>query len=146
MRKINKIIIHNTDSEWGDVEAVNAWHKQRGWEGIGYHFLITNAYPKYQDLKQRMPQPQSDGMIMEGREIWRVGAHTKGHNYDSIGIALVGINTFTKEQINSLVQLLKLLMKEYSISIENVYGHYEFNYGKSCPNISMDYLRLKIFK
>jgi len=145
-RPIRKIIVHNTDSNWGDVEAVDAWHKQRGWDGIGYHFLITNAYPKYENLKLRKPDLEADGMILEGRELHKIGAHTKGHNYDSVGIALVGTDVFSKMQIYSLQQLLKLLMKQFNLTVYDIYGHYEFNHGKSCPNINMDYFRLEILK
>jgi len=145
MREIRKIIIHNTDSDFGDIETIDSWHKQRGWRGIGYHFVIGNAYPKYSNLKNRIPVLEHDGVVLEGRDIEQIGAHTKGHNYDSIGIALVGTNTFSKAQIYSLIQLIKLLLIQFNLSIKDVYAHYEFNPYKSCPNINMDTFRNKIF-
>lgn len=143
-REIRKIIIHCTDSEWGDVEAVRSWHQSRGWDDIGYHFLIGNAYPQYENIKQRKPQPDHDGAILEGRKINHIGAHTLGQNLDSIGIALVGVNTFSKAQIVSLVNLLKLLLNRYHLQKKDVYGHYEFDSRKSCPNLDMKWLREEI--
>jgi N-acetylmuramoyl-L-alanine amidase len=69
----------------------------RGWSDIGYHFLIY-----------------LDGSLHEGRPIERVGAHCKGHNEGSIGIAYVGgidkVNfkpkdTRTEEQKEALVYI-----------------------------------------
>lgn len=146
MREIGKIVVHCTDSEYGDVEAIRSWHLQRGWDDIGYHFVIGNAYPTYADLKNRRPNPAHDGAILEGRDIQHIGAHCRGHNYDSIGVALVGVNTFSKAQLQSLVNLLKLLMQQYHIGLERVYGHYELDGRKSCPNIDMEYFRKEIYQ
>ena len=145
MRDIRKIIVHCTDSDWGNVAAIDYWHRQRGWDGIGYHFLITNAYPEYEDLKSRKPNLAYDGMILEGRAVEKMGAHTRGHNLDSIGIALVGKNVFSKAQIYSLIKLVKLLINQFGLTINDVYGHYEFNPYKSCPNINMDYFRERLY-
>ena len=145
MRKINKIIIHCTDSEFGNVRIIDNWHKARGWKGIGYHYLIGNAYPEYENYKERIPAVEHDGLILEGRPIDQIGAHTLHHNLDSIGIALVGTNTFTRAQLHSLVKLLKMLLKQFDLSIADVYGHYEFNSWKSCPNINMNFFREEFF-
>ena len=141
MREIQKIIVHCTDSAWCNVQIIDRWHKERGWDGIGYHYLILNSYPDYRSLKARRPSPESDGLIEEGRPLEKIGAHCRGHNLDSIGIALVGVNTFSKAQIYSLQKLIKLLLRQFNLSINNVYGHYEFNSIKSCPNLDMDWFR-----
>ncbi len=141
MREIKKIILHCTDSKWGDVKAIDAWHRQRGWDGIGYHYVILNTYPTYASIKEKEPVPENDGLIVEGRPLWKIGAHCRGHNYDSVGIALVGVDTFSKAQLYSAAKLVKLMMKQFGIGIDNVYGHYEFNSYKSCPNINMDWFR-----
>ncbi|APF16990.1 N-acetylmuramoyl-L-alanine amidase family 2 [Caldithrix abyssi DSM 13497] len=141
MREIRKIIIHCTDSQWGNVEIIDRWHKERGWDGVGYHYLILNSYPTYRSLKDRRPEPENDGLIKEGRDLEKIGAHCRGHNLDSIGIALVGVNTFSKAQIYSLQKLIKVLLKQFHLSINNVYGHYEFDNRKSCPNLDMEWFR-----
>jgi N-acetylmuramoyl-L-alanine amidase len=128
MRKINKIIIHCTATAEGkdySVETIRGWHLKRGWRDIGYHFLI-----------------QRDGTVDEGRPIEQSGAHTKGHNWDSIGISYVGgveakkkdgkwiaKDTRTDEQKESLLDLICQLHDTYG---GVVYGHRDFS-SKSCP-------------
>jgi len=141
MREIRKIILHCTDSTWGNLEEIDKWHRQRGWDGIGYHYLILNSYETYSNFKERVMKPENDGLIVEGRPVWQQGAHCRGHNLDSIGVALVGIDIFSKAQVYSAVKLIKLLMKQFNVKISNVYGHYEFNSYKSCPNINMNWFR-----
>ena len=48
-------------------------HKARGWKGIGYHYLI-----------------HLNGTISKGRPIEEIGAHVKGRNEDTIGVAYIG--------------------------------------------------------
>lgn len=126
MRKINKIIIHCTATPEGrdvTINEVRRWHvEDRGWRDVGYHFLI-----------------QRDGIIDEGRPIEQTGAHTRGHNWDSIGIAIVGgmskdmtepKDTRTEEQKEALVDLLCQLKDTYGGTI---YGHRDFS-NKACPS------------
>ncbi len=124
MRKINKIIIHCTATPEGrdvSLKEVRQWHtKERGWSDIGYHFLVL-----------------LDGSVEEGRPLERTGAHTKGHNWDSIGIAYVGgldtemnsKDTRNDKQKDSLVDLLCQLKDAYGGVI---YGHNNYS-TKACP-------------
>lgn len=126
MRSINKIIIHCTATPEGrevSVDEIRRWHvEERGWKDIGYHFVIT-----------------LDGIIEEGRPIEQTGAHTKGHNFDSIGIAYVGgesidgfpKDTRTKEQKDALEEFLCYLKIQYPKA--KVYGHNDFS-DKACPS------------
>ena len=126
MRNINKIIIHCTATPAGrevTVKDVRAWHAQRGFTDIGYHYLIM-----------------LDGTIAKGRPIELSGAHTLGHNYDSIGIAYVGgmtkdmkkaKDTRTPAQKVALLSLLAKLVVEYP-NVE-IYGHRDFS-DKECPS------------
>ena len=41
MAKLTNIIIHCSDSDFGDAQTIDLWHKQRGWKGIGYHYVIV---------------------------------------------------------------------------------------------------------
>ena len=126
MRKITKIIVHCTATPEGrnaTIADVNKWHKERGFDMIGYHYLI--------DLQ---------GNILRGREDEQVGAHTIGSNFDSIGVAYVGgmdkemkkaKDTRTTEQKNSLLLLLKELKLKYPLA--QIYGHRNFA-KKDCPS------------
>jgi N-acetylmuramoyl-L-alanine amidase len=126
MRKVNKIIIHCTATPEGrdvSIDEVRRWHvKERGWRDVGYHFLI-----------------RLDGTVEEGRPIEMTGAHTRGHNWDSIGIAYAGgmskdmtepKDTRTDEQKDSFVDLLCQLHDCYGGTI---YGHRDFS-EKACPS------------
>ena len=126
MRKINKIIIHcSATPEGRDVspEEIKRWHvEERGWSDVGYHFIIT-----------------IDGVVHSGRPLEIQGAHTKGHNSESIGICYVGgmdkemkyaKDTRTEEQKESLVNLICELKDIYDCK---VYGHNNFS-NKECPS------------
>ena len=76
MRKINLIVIHCSDTyarmDIG-VNEIRQWHLQRGFNDIGYHYVIRR-----------------DGAIEQGRPIEKPGAHAAGYNTNSIGICYAG--------------------------------------------------------
>ena len=107
---LREVIIHCSDSTWGDAEEINKWHKARGWSGIGYHFVITNGYRK----QGKIYIPANDGIIERGRALPAVGAHCIGHN-KAIGICLIGKWQFTSKQLfESLPKLLFLKLVHFS--------------------------------
>lgn len=126
MRKISKIIIHCTATKKDFDVTVNdlrKWHvEERGWKDIGYHFFI--------DIH---------GEVHECRPLERTGAHTKGENYDSIGIAYAGglgsdnawHDTRTDRQKDALEDLLCKLKGLYGNAV--IYGHRDFS-SKMCPS------------
>lgn len=126
MRPINKIIIHCTATPEGrahTVKDVDTWHRQRGFDGIGYHYLIG-----------------INGEVWEGRQIEKAGAHTTGHNAASIGVSYVGgmdsqmknpKDTRTQAQKDSMARLLKELVIKFP-TVE-IYGHRDFA-KKACPS------------
>lgn len=130
-RKIIEIIYHcaaTPQGKWFDRDDVNAWHKQRGFSMIGYHFLIL-----------------PDGTIQVGRPIGMVGAHCEGHNTGTIGICYVGgltadgkrpKDTRTAAQIAATEWLVKALKKKFRIT-RRVKGHNEYNHGKACPSFNV---------
>lgn len=110
MRKINRLVIHCTATEEGvpvTIQDITDWHKDRGFKTIGYHFVV-----------------QPDGFIDKGRDIRIIGAHAKGYNKDSIGIAYVGgykdgnpTDTRTEKQ--------KYALKGLVIGLEATFGKCE---------------------
>jgi hypothetical protein len=145
MRQINKIIIHCSDSNFGNAVMIDGWHKDRQWDGIGYHFVILNGYGHSStEYIEAM-----DGQVEYGRALKKAGAHVKGHNSDSIGICLIGQPNgkdgkqckFSHKQLAAVKQLCLNLMLEHSIPIMEVYGHYEFDSKKICPGMPMDLFR-----
>ena len=79
---IRMIIIHVTAGEdYGPnpVIEINRQHMNRGFSGIGYHYLISRG----------TGGSQPDGVIMAGRPANKVGAHTRGKNSISYGVSMV---------------------------------------------------------
>jgi len=123
MRKINKIIIHCSDSDYDyhdDISVINEWHLARGFKKVGYHFYI-----------------RKDGKIQIGRALWEKGAHCEDENGDSIGICLGGKYKFTEIQFKNLKTLLYDLMKEYDLYTTDIYPHCYFDKNKTCPNFDV---------
>jgi hypothetical protein len=142
--KIRYIVIHGSASFYGDVDTFDAWHKDRGWSGIGYHWVITNVYPTYADYKDKRPRLDYDGRVWKGRDEKHVGAHVYGHNSESIGICMVGNEgMYSAAQIKSCARLCAELMVRYP-TITSIRGHYEFTVHKTCPTLDMEYIRALI--
>jgi hypothetical protein len=139
MRKIDKVIIHCSDSEFGNAERIREWHRDKGWSDIGYHYVINNGYVFSKDgYEQRV----KDGEIEKGRKDEVVGAHCYGQNSSSIGICMIGVKTFSDAQFDSLKSLLLQLMEKYGITTEDIYGHYDFS-SKTCPNFDVNEYKKK---
>ena len=125
MRNINKIIIHCSATPEGKnftVKQIDACHRQRGFNGIGYHFVIY-----------------LDGSVHVGRALAKAGAHCKGYNAHSIGVCYIGgvasdgktpKDTRTDAQKASLVKLITELRQQFRNA--SVHGHREFA-NKACP-------------
>lgn len=144
MREISKIVIHCSDSSYGDAELIRKWHLARGFVDIGYTYVILNGYPDEIDCKiPQTPDWCLDGAIETGRTEEKVGAHCKGHNKDSIGICLIGNRMFTLSQVVALCRLVREIRHRHGDGVKIV-GHYELDGRKSCPNIDMDHLREKL--
>lgn len=139
--RVDTIVIHITVSDYGDVETVDRWHKDRGWEAIGYHFLITNCFPSRKRWELKRPDPSSDGVGYTGRSTEFAGAHVKGHNSHSIGVAMVGKKgAFTSKQLDQAVKICIQMKKDFP-NITKIVGHFELFDGKSCPDLDMDLFR-----
>lgn len=128
MRNINKLIIHCSATPEGrnvTVEDITAWHKQRGFQTIGYHYIIY-----------------LDGSVHIGRNESEIGAHTLGQNSNSIGICYIGgtdenfkpKDTRTPEQKETLIKLVDKLKLKYPDA--TVHGHNEFA-NKACPSFDV---------
>ena len=126
MRQINYIIIHCSATKAGQdfrAKDIDRWHRERGWDGIGYHKVI--------DL---------DGTIEPGRSEAKPGAHCKGHNSDSIGICYIGGLDKNGKPADTRTELQKAaltgLVADYKRRFPNakVVGHRDMpNVHKACP-------------
>ncbi len=148
MRQINKIIIHNSSSEWGDSYIIDKWHKERGFSKIGYHYLVLNGYRLWDNWANKTICSEQIGMIEKGRPDEEIGAHCRGLNSDSIGVCLIGVETFPNKQMSRLIELLSRLIWAFDLEVDDVIGHYEtpsgMKQGKTCPNLYMPILRKRL--
>ena len=143
MREIRRVVVHHSASDFGDADLIDSWHRERGWRGIGYHYVILNGR-RNGSLKYRK---DDDGLLEIGRPHAQVGAHAGrvGANGDSIGICLIGNGRFARWQFCRLIWLLQELNREYSIGDEGIVGHGEIDPLKSqCPGFDMELLRAAV--
>lgn len=125
MRNITKIIVHCTATPAGrpeTVQSIDRYHRSIGWDCIGYHYLVT-----------------LDGVVHLGRAEDKIGAHCKGYNATSIGVAYVGglsadgktpRDTRNAAQKEGLLRILTKLKEKYPKA--TIHGHNEFA-AKACP-------------
>lgn len=125
-RKETHWIILHCSATKGDMDVravdIDRWHRQRGWDGIGYHFVITRS-----------------GQVQKGRAHALRGIHVRGYNSRSIGICLVGgvdedmqpENNFTQAQFTAMRELVAQLREAYPQA--KIAGHRDFDSSKTCP-------------
>lgn len=126
MRDLKRIILHCAATREGQdfsVDTIREWHVNgRGWSDIGYHWVI-----------------RLDGSIEVGRPLEKSGAHTKGHNKDSVGVCYIGgcdadgkpKDTMNPEQEKAWRMIVLSLRTLYGDL--TIHGHNEFA-KKACPS------------
>ena len=117
---MKEIIIHCSATPNGrhhTAEDIHRWHLEKGWSGIGYHYVIG-----------------VDGIVETGRPEYWMGAHAKGHNKKSIGICLIGTDDFSEDQWCSLKILVSKMICKYQDA--KVIGHNEVS-SKTCPGFDV---------
>lgn len=108
-------------SEW--VAEVDRWHKNRGFHGIGYHYVIT-----------------PDGDCAVGRADYKIGAHVLGHNVGTLGVLLLErdsverLATFSRYFSAHQWRAVRDLALRYGI--ERVTGHNDYA-NKLCPGFKV---------
>lgn len=125
MRSISHIVIHHSASPLSTtLEDIDSWHRKKKWAGCGYHLVC-----------------ESDGTMRLGRPVGKVGAHVRGYNLNSIGICLVGNNTWpndgwTQPQIASLCEMLRSLSILFPEA--EVLGHRDMKgTATECPGLDV---------
>ena len=153
-----KVIFHCSDSSFGNAALISKWHslpakkvvqdgktfQGRGWDGIGYHYVILNGW-----LTRMHYHPIFDGHIETGRPLdndpvvsgQEVGAHVRGHNRGSIGVCLIGKSgQFTEDQLFSALKVAHMLEEQFGqISLHQ---HSDFDPKKpDCAGLDMQKFR-----
>ena len=126
------IVIHHSASAGGNAQQFDVAHRQRGWDELGYHFVITNG------------QGGADGLIEVGSR-WhkqKQGAHcggTPANEYNELGIGICLVGEFSSDmptpaQVASLERLTWYLMRTYRIGPDQVITHQDApNAHTECP-------------
>ena len=134
------IIVHHSATQEGSSLQFHRYHQEKGWDSIGYHFVIDNG-------KSGKP----DGFI-EITPRWlkqQHGAHCKASdmNIKAIGICLVGNfnqDEVTPAQIDSLIYLVNELKGYYKIPKNNILGHRQVPGSQTdCPGNNFPWDRFK---
>lgn len=129
MRPIDEIIIHCAATPEGKAFTaadIDRWHRERGWAGIGYHFVV-----------------RLDGTVEQGRPLDRIGAHVSGRNETTIGVCYIGgvdakgapKDTRTPAQKLALLALCRDLLKQFP-AIRTISGHNQYA-AKACPSFDV---------
>ncbi len=139
------IVIHHSASRRGNAQIIDNEHlNQRGWDGIGYHFVIGNGID--------MPQGRIEGTFR-----WRLqqhGAHAgpkpeqKPYNQDGIGICVIG--HYDQEKLSPLIEArlvelcAQLIDHTPTLSVGRIIGHKDVP-GKvtACPGQAIDLERIR---
>ena len=122
MQTIDKIVIHCSASPNGrndTAEDIHRWHLERGWSGIGYHYVI-----------------EVPGKLSVGRPEYWQGAHAKGNNKRTLAVCMVGTDQFNVDQWSILQNLVRKLMIKHPNA--KVIGHNEVS-DKTCPGFDVQF-------
>lgn len=123
------IVVHHSASPSGSASVFDKMHRGKGWDELGYHFVIGNG------------TDSGDGQIEVGPR-WpkqKHGAHAKtsDNRYNDFGIGICLVGNFdndrpTAKQMQSLAKLTAYLMKTYRVSPDRIIGHGDTK-ATECP-------------
>jgi len=129
MGRVHSVTIHHSASPlWTTFDDIDKWHKDRGWDGCGYHFIVEKG-----------------GNIVSGRPISIEGAHVKSKNSGNIGVCVVGNNTssakeqhWTRAQKASLRFLCSTLQLIFNLDDSCVFNHSDWDSANTeCPGVDI---------
>lgn len=131
------ILVHHSASPSGNAASFDRMHRSKGWDGVGYHFVITNG------------KGGPDGGLQVSARWWsqKHGAHAGGlpggvdpearNDYNEFGIGVCLVGNFeqrapSRKQLQTLARLIKRLRALYGIPEEAVMGHRHVK-STACP-------------
>lgn len=126
------MIHHTATSKQATVEVIRKLHKARGWDDVGYHYLVMI------DLAGR-------GHLKEGRSTKYVGAHAgvAKYNENYIGLAVMGNyseNSMGEQLYQDVLAAAVHICKKYQM--KSVLGHRDIK-ATQCPGNNFPLARLK---
>jgi len=131
------IIVHHSAVDIGDANAFDQAHKQRGWRGLGYHFVINNGHNRHGKKNGEIEVGFRWSNQEEGAHCRVRGDDDNYWNEHTIGICLVGNfqqHRPTEQQYRSLAKLVRFLQQRYNIPANQICGHGQVPGAKTkCP-------------
>jgi N-acetyl-anhydromuramyl-L-alanine amidase AmpD len=134
------IVVHHSATPMGGAARFDRAHRERGFDELGYHFVIGNG------------TDTDDGEVEVGPR-WKAqkyGAHCRSpddyYNEHGIGICLVGNFDETRPtaaQVQSLTRLVKYLRRTYDIPADKVFSHGGVTGMTHCPGKNFDLKALR---
>lgn len=121
------IVIHHSFTRAGSEEVFDRYHKQKGWLGVGYHFVIGNG--------QGSPDGAVEVTFRWERQLHGAHAGVKEYNEHGVGICLVGDfeeSYPTARQMRSLVSLVNYLQERCRIPTSGLLLHRHLK-NTRCP-------------
>lgn len=124
------IVIHHSGTDRGSAAVFDRAHRKKGWDSLGYHFVIGNG------------TDSPDGLVEAGPRWYeqKHGAHCKTpdnyYNDHGIGICLVGDFTSsrpTRRQLASLDRLVRQLSDACRIPAWALTTHEAVTGKTACP-------------
>ncbi len=114
------------------IEYFNQLHIDRGWPGIGYHYVGAQDGKIYKT-----------GLDRQSR--WSVGDHN-GHTISYMLIGNFQHEDPTPEQYDSALWMVNRLRRAYGVPIIRAKGHNEYpgHSANVCPGIDMDLFRERL--
>ncbi len=112
-----------------ELQFIQDFHQNgRGWQDIGYHFLLDDA-----------------GRILQGVPEQFRGTHAGGNNTGNIGVCMLGNYQEpgvlpTTAQLDSVTALYAWLAFQYRVNIDSLFSHRDYN-STACPGDNV-YIRL----
>lgn len=138
------IVIHHSATDRGSASTFDKDHRSRGWDELGYHFVIGNG------------RGAPDGHVEVGAR-WlkqKHGAHCKTPNnyYNEHGVGICLVGDFTKsrptaKQMASLEKLVEFLSTQCRIRPDRVTTHGLVTGKTACPgrHFPLHALRRNVF-
>ncbi|MBI4055310.1 MAG: N-acetylmuramoyl-L-alanine amidase [Elusimicrobia bacterium] len=126
----DRITLHHTaglqtfalEDSLAEVRWIQDFHQNgRGWNDIGYHFLVDG-----------------EGRVFQGRPVQAVGAHVKDGNAGNVGIALLGYfhapvsDQPSELQLQGFIQAGRWVVRSFGAGSETLRGHRDYN-PTACP-------------
>jgi len=130
------IILHHSATDEGSAAIFDRLHRARGWDELGYHFVIgngTNSGNGEVEVGSRWPKQKH-------------GAHCKvmGHpEYNDVGIGVCLVGNFdhyrpTAAQVDACIRLTQFLKDRYGVPESRIYGHGQLK-PTHCPGALFPY-------